>query len=446
MAARVVDELEVVEVEEEHGDRLVVARLARERVLDAVVEERTVGELGERVVEGAVAELLLEGAPVVHVARGEHDAAEAGIVEQVRGDRLHVAPAAVRVRDAPLRLERLADRAGRDTGEEGAECAHVVGMGALEQAGADGLPPARAEHRLDRAGQRADRAVALEDRDEVGGVLDDRLQARLALPGDPVQLERGVDAPAPLPREDGEQGREREHGGHRERLVAAGRGREQPDRGEQRVDEVDPAEGDELGPHLDAQPDAQADGGHAEVDEELRGERGQQDEALHGEGTGQPDGGEQQGRGDAEPRIGEREDGPLRRAPAGDDARHADEHVRGRHQQRHQGRRQEQQHRHEHELHGPRAAGADVELDQQDGAAQPDEPGGPRRVERLAAGQEHGHGEGGREEQRAQRRLRPQLPACVQGRAPPLVHQRGGEVVVPSAGRRRRAPEAAHRR
>ena len=60
MAERVVDELEVVEVDEEHADEPIGAPLAGQRVLDAVVEQRAVGELGQRVVEGAVAELLLE--------------------------------------------------------------------------------------------------------------------------------------------------------------------------------------------------------------------------------------------------------------------------------------------------------------------------------------------------------------------------------------------------
>ena len=58
----VVDRLQVVEVDEQHRDHLPLAPLAREGVLDAVVEERAVGELGQRVVERAVAQLLLEAA------------------------------------------------------------------------------------------------------------------------------------------------------------------------------------------------------------------------------------------------------------------------------------------------------------------------------------------------------------------------------------------------
>ncbi len=60
MAERVVDALEVVEVEEEDG-HLRARQLAAkdERVLDAVREERTVREPRQCVVERLVAELLL---------------------------------------------------------------------------------------------------------------------------------------------------------------------------------------------------------------------------------------------------------------------------------------------------------------------------------------------------------------------------------------------------
>ena len=49
---RVVHVLEAVEVDEHHRDVLLVAFREKERLVDAVVEERPVGEIGERVVEG----------------------------------------------------------------------------------------------------------------------------------------------------------------------------------------------------------------------------------------------------------------------------------------------------------------------------------------------------------------------------------------------------------
>ena len=60
VAERVVDRLEVVEVHEQHRHRAAVARLALERVFDAVLEQRAVREPGDRVVERLVRELLLE--------------------------------------------------------------------------------------------------------------------------------------------------------------------------------------------------------------------------------------------------------------------------------------------------------------------------------------------------------------------------------------------------
>ena len=61
MAEAVVDDLEAVEVEPEHGGGAAVAGGERERVMDAVDEQRAVRQPGERVVQRAVARLLLEG-------------------------------------------------------------------------------------------------------------------------------------------------------------------------------------------------------------------------------------------------------------------------------------------------------------------------------------------------------------------------------------------------
>ena len=67
VAVRVVDRLEVVEVHEQDGDLL---GSAAEGVIQPVVEERAVRQPGERVVQRAVLELLLEGAPRVRGSRG----------------------------------------------------------------------------------------------------------------------------------------------------------------------------------------------------------------------------------------------------------------------------------------------------------------------------------------------------------------------------------------
>ena len=59
VAEAVVDELELVEVEEEHRDRGLAPAGDREGVLEPVEEEVAVGQAGERVVEGLVLGALL---------------------------------------------------------------------------------------------------------------------------------------------------------------------------------------------------------------------------------------------------------------------------------------------------------------------------------------------------------------------------------------------------
>ena len=84
VAERVVDRLEVVEVHEEDGNLL---GSAAEGVLQPVVEERAVRQPGERVVQRAVLELLLEGAPRVEGGPEVADEpAEAGDDEQEEDD------------------------------------------------------------------------------------------------------------------------------------------------------------------------------------------------------------------------------------------------------------------------------------------------------------------------------------------------------------------------
>ena len=60
VAERVVDRLEIVETQHEHGDFLLFAARPDERVLGAVGEERAIGQVRERIVKGLMGELLLE--------------------------------------------------------------------------------------------------------------------------------------------------------------------------------------------------------------------------------------------------------------------------------------------------------------------------------------------------------------------------------------------------
>jgi hypothetical protein len=59
VTAAVIEHLEVVEIEEEHGDEAVVAPAAGQGLLQAVEEEGAVGQAGQHVVQRLVGELLL---------------------------------------------------------------------------------------------------------------------------------------------------------------------------------------------------------------------------------------------------------------------------------------------------------------------------------------------------------------------------------------------------
>ena len=97
VAEAVVDHLEVVEVHEDDGDDAVLAARARQRVADALAEQRAVGEPRDGVVERLVGQLLLEGPALAHVAAVEDDPADVLVVEQVGVQDLEVAGGAVAV-------------------------------------------------------------------------------------------------------------------------------------------------------------------------------------------------------------------------------------------------------------------------------------------------------------------------------------------------------------
>ena len=106
VAERIVDELELVEVGEQHRDGAAVAPAARERALEAVERQRPVRQRGERIVQRAVAYLGLDEVAVDR-ARGDvrHGADE---VELVGREPPLAAP--VRAQHAP----DLAARGDRD--------------------------------------------------------------------------------------------------------------------------------------------------------------------------------------------------------------------------------------------------------------------------------------------------------------------------------------------
>ena len=90
MAEAVVHHLEAVEVDEEDGDRRRPSRVAHQRLLEAVDEEGTVGQTGERVVERLVGERDLRALALDGVAQraGEQLAVDAALDQVVLGSLL----------------------------------------------------------------------------------------------------------------------------------------------------------------------------------------------------------------------------------------------------------------------------------------------------------------------------------------------------------------------
>ena len=103
MAEAVVDGLEVVQVDEHDADRRPPANRAHDRVLDAVGEQRPVGEARDRVVEGLVGELVLERLALADVAAVQDDAADVLVLQQVGVLDLELEPGAVAMPEASTR-------------------------------------------------------------------------------------------------------------------------------------------------------------------------------------------------------------------------------------------------------------------------------------------------------------------------------------------------------
>ena len=171
---RVVDELEVVEVDQE--DPHDPAVVGRECTLHPVAEQDPVREPGERVVVGPVGELVLELPLFGHVPHGEHDPADGGIVPEVARDHLDVDTLPVGAQDLVAARSR-----SRLPGPHGAE--RPLGGVAFDDE-IDGSPPhrrARAEQRLRRRAGVPDEAAVVDDQDHVVGVLDERPEVRLVV-------------------------------------------------------------------------------------------------------------------------------------------------------------------------------------------------------------------------------------------------------------------------
>ena len=167
-----------------------------ERVPNAVGEEGAVREIGDRIVEGLVRELLLEGPALADVAAVEHDPAHVLVLEQLRVLHLELEPTAVAMLQGALEGVRLRSDCGsaRDDPVE----PRPVGFRqeAVEARRLD-LLDGVAEQARDRRALIGDDPALVEHGDQVARMRDERAEARLALLAVHVLRERrGVDARA----------------------------------------------------------------------------------------------------------------------------------------------------------------------------------------------------------------------------------------------------------
>ena len=84
VAETVVDRLEVVQVDEHDRDVGEPTLRSHQRMLDAIREQRSVGEARHRIVEGLMRELLLERLPLAHIAAVQDDAANVLVMTEIR--------------------------------------------------------------------------------------------------------------------------------------------------------------------------------------------------------------------------------------------------------------------------------------------------------------------------------------------------------------------------
>ena len=178
VAERVVDVLEVVEVEEH--DRHVAARAAgqRERVLDAIAEQVPVGEPGQRIVKRQLPQLLFEALALADVAQVERQALHRRIGGQVAADDLE-REALLAALDQQLDRANGAGRRGRDLREEYLQPLAILTRPQAEQVAADDVVGLHAERALERRRGELQGAVLRDDQDDVRGIRDERRVSRL---------------------------------------------------------------------------------------------------------------------------------------------------------------------------------------------------------------------------------------------------------------------------
>ena len=193
MPQTVVDRLEVIDVQEKHGDRVKRPVAPVHGVGKPVEEQGTIGQAREGVMEGLAFELAFEGAALRHVSAVEHDRPDVGLVEEIgRGD--------VDGQPLPLGVGHPALEAGGATatstehlGQLRTDGHQVVGMDKIPERVPHERGGRAAKHDGDRWALVDDTPVGVEQSDQVRGVLHHGMKPALG-PGQ-VDRSRCVDAP-----------------------------------------------------------------------------------------------------------------------------------------------------------------------------------------------------------------------------------------------------------
>ena len=129
MARAVVHDLEVVDVHEHHRDGPGSSIRAVQGVRHPIQEERAVGQSGQRVMEGLMTELLLEGTAIGDITTIADNGTDVGVAEEIGEDRLELAPASVDMKEPRLEMGSGPRPTAQHVDEMGPCQCGVVGMG-----------------------------------------------------------------------------------------------------------------------------------------------------------------------------------------------------------------------------------------------------------------------------------------------------------------------------
>ena len=188
VAHRVVGDLEIVQIHEQHAGRRPVAPGPGESAGGAVLEQQPVGQPGQRVVEGAVLQLILQLTLLGHVPHRQDQAAHGVIAAQVAAPDLDLDVKAVAPGDLPVLVVGAVPHVSPHPVQRADDLGPPAVRDQLPEGGA--LHADVAEDALRRGRRVPDLPVVTDDEDDVRGVLDERPEVGLAALADDFLAQR----------------------------------------------------------------------------------------------------------------------------------------------------------------------------------------------------------------------------------------------------------------